>query len=555
VAPRFDYDAVILGGGMAGMTAALQLRRALPSLRVAIVEKRGHPVPEAAFKVGESVTEICSLYLRSLGLTDHLREEQLSKMGLRFFCTANGNEDITQRIEYGLRRQSPIVTYQLDRGRFENCLAGMVRLAGAELLEDTTVTDARLSEGGHVVTLRHGRQSQEHTARWVIDASGRAGILRRDMGLHAAVPLDSNAAWFRVADRIRVDDWSKDQHWRQRVPSGTRWLSTCHLVGEGYWVWLIPLSSGCTSVGIVADPRNVPFETLRRYGPLRNWLSRSEPQLARLLPSDVDELLDFRTKKHYAYGCQRLYSHDRWALTGEAGLFLDPLYSVGADFIAMGNTLLTRLVEVDLSGGHTELRRHVEAYNTVVQLVFANALATFQPGQLRVFGNPQTAVVKVLWDYVNYFMVGLNLYAHGCITDPDLLDKAGGVLGDSYALNVYMQNCLQEWSTAGVDITAAGFPSIADPLATELFTTPMLKLTNGEALARVQENVGRLRSIATDIVRRVSAASGVPAAPLPPPRDTSSQPHDELLDWTPSERRALEPAPSEPQSSIGWWIR
>ena len=35
-------------------------------------------------------------------------------------------------------------------------------------------------------------------------------------------------------------------------------LSTNHICGEGYWVWLIPLSSGPISIGIVADPRFHP---------------------------------------------------------------------------------------------------------------------------------------------------------------------------------------------------------------------------------------------------------------------------------------------------------
>ncbi|MGH9310707.1 MAG: NAD(P)-binding protein, partial [Vicinamibacterales bacterium] len=52
------YDAVIAGGGLAGLCLARQLRREAPGLRVLVAEKRRHPVPEAAFKVGESTVEI-----------------------------------------------------------------------------------------------------------------------------------------------------------------------------------------------------------------------------------------------------------------------------------------------------------------------------------------------------------------------------------------------------------------------------------------------------------------------------------------------------------------
>ena len=41
--------------------------------------------------------------------------------------------------------------------------------------------------------------------------------------------------------RIDVSQWSTDPVWRGRIQEGERWLSTNHLMGPGYWVWLIPL--------------------------------------------------------------------------------------------------------------------------------------------------------------------------------------------------------------------------------------------------------------------------------------------------------------------------
>jgi len=59
-----DCDVVVLGGGLAGLTASRQLKLMRPETSVVVVEKREHPVPEAAFKVGESVAEIGAHYLR-----------------------------------------------------------------------------------------------------------------------------------------------------------------------------------------------------------------------------------------------------------------------------------------------------------------------------------------------------------------------------------------------------------------------------------------------------------------------------------------------------------
>src|SRR2546421_9258303 len=126
-----QYDVVILGGGMAGLTLALQLKNTRPSTRILVIEKQKHPVPEAAHKVGESTVEIAAHYLRDiLELKEHLHTQQLPKFGLRFFFSTGSNQDITQRVELGHAVPPPlrVETYQLDRGRLENAL-------GCELLQ------------------------------------------------------------------------------------------------------------------------------------------------------------------------------------------------------------------------------------------------------------------------------------------------------------------------------------------------------------------------------------------------------------------------------------
>src|SRR5918992_2860605 len=93
--PRDQYDVAILGGGLAGLTLALQLKRARPQTSVFVAEKRKGPAPEAAFKVGESTLEIGAHYFgRVLGLEDHIEEHQLPKFGVRFWFPAGDNCDI-----------------------------------------------------------------------------------------------------------------------------------------------------------------------------------------------------------------------------------------------------------------------------------------------------------------------------------------------------------------------------------------------------------------------------------------------------------------------------
>jgi flavin-dependent dehydrogenase len=126
--PQERYDVAILGGGLAGLTLAIQLKQTRPQTSVVVLEKREGPAPLAAFKVGESTVPSGAHYFdQVVGMHEHLLSEQLRKCGLRYFPTANGNEDITKRVEMGPPIFPPHDNFQLDRGLFENKLAARAR--------------------------------------------------------------------------------------------------------------------------------------------------------------------------------------------------------------------------------------------------------------------------------------------------------------------------------------------------------------------------------------------------------------------------------------------
>ncbi len=443
------HDALIMGGGLAGLTLALQLKARCADLRIALVERRTHPVPEAAHKVGESSVEIGAHYLAEvLGLKDHLETRQLKKFGFRFFFS-EGRRDIDQVTEIGASRPLAATSYQIDRGIFENFLAEEAQRRGIAFIDGArvrtiTLADKAVANGVHRITgSRDDGAPFEWRARWLVDAAGRAGLLKKKLGLARPNAHDCNAVWFRISDRITLDDWTDNATWRASCNPPARWLSTNHLVGAGYWVWLIPLASGSHSVGIVADPRLHPLDRIDTFEKAMDWLEIYQPRLFDELDGKRRLLQDFAFFKRFSYGCGTVFSADRWALTGEAGLFLDPFYSPGSDFIGIGNTFITELVARDRAG--QSIGAHAQVFDQIYHSFYESTLALYTD-QYPIFGDAEVLPVKVLWDYTYYWGVLSQFFFQERLTDLAAFAALRDELAHCQQLNVAMQAFLREWS-------------------------------------------------------------------------------------------------------------
>ena len=506
--PR-THDVLILGGGLAGLTLALQLKRRLPDLDVAILERRAHPVPPAAHKVGESSVEIAAHYFgKVLGLESYLQQRQLKKFGFRFFFS-DGATRIENVTELGASTFLSTPSYQLDRGIFENDLGAMVREHGVHFVDAATVREFTLGDGkGNAVhrasyTTADGTHDVE--ARWLVDATGRAGLLKRRLGLAESNPHDVNAVWFRVGARIDVNEWSDDADWLARCDPPHRWLSTNHLVGDGYWVWLIPLASGSHSVGIVADATRHPLETMNTFDKAMAWLERHQPRLFEDLNGKRDTLQDFAFLRRFSYGCRQVFDGtQRWALTGEAGVFLDPFYSPGGDFIAISNTYVTELIALDRAG--TPVASYAEVYQRIY-FSFYQAMLPLYVGQYGLFADAEVLPVKVLWDYAYYWGVMCQLFFQQRLTDLGALARQQKPLAWAQQLNVEMQKLLRAWS----DVSARrNPPRLLDQASLPWFAELNRGLTDALEPAafeqRMRETFGQLDALAHEIVMRATAA-------------------------------------------------
>lgn len=520
-APLPHHDVVITGGGLAGLTLALQLKNQCAGIDVLVLERRTHPVPHAAHKVGESSVEIGAHYFDTvLGLKSHMQHAQLRKFGFRFFFS-EGRRDIDQVTEIGASRYLAVPSYQIDRGIFENFLGEEAARRGVRFVDQALVRRIALAPDGgqpHRLSWTRDGQEQQATCRWLVDACGRAGMLKRQLGLAQDNGHHAHAVWFRIGSRIVLDDWSDDAQWRARCDPQARWLSTNHLVGAGYWVWLIPLASGSHSVGIVADPRLHPLETMDSFDKAMDWLQRWQPRLHDELDGKRGQLQDFAFLRKFSYGCRQVFSGEqRWALTGEAGLFLDPFYSPGSDFIAMSNSYICDLIAHDRAGHSVHAR--AQLYDQIYHSFYESTLALYQD-QYPLFGDPEVLPVKVIWDYTYYWGVLSQIFFHDRLTDLALLGGVREELMHAQRLNIAMQRLLREWSAAEGDAhRSRNRPVMRDqarlPWFAQLNASLNDRLDGPAFQARLRECVGLLRTLAWQIRRHaVGEQPGLDAVSL-----------------------------------------
>ena len=352
------------------------------------------------FKVGESTVEIGSHYLiKRQGLSRYLYEHQLPKNGLRYFFDSPGHDAALPTMsEVGTTSLPFLPAFQVDRSRFDRDVLEMNAASGVELRMGAQVTGIEFAEGDapHHLRVAGGGDSgtEERVAcRWLIDATGRASLVARQRGLRVPEPEHRiQAVWGRF-EGVRDADGLGDEAFRERVRHTPRGLSTIHFCYADYWIWVIPLRQGVTSIGFVGNPppaaRGLNTEAgfrdfLVGHRALRELLADAKP-------------LDVAHFRNLAYGTKQFLSRERWGLTGEAASFADPLYSPGADFIALENDFLADLIARDLGGEAGEdWGKRAELYDAFLRFRHEAAMRLYR-GQYPGLGSYEWMRLK--WDF------------------------------------------------------------------------------------------------------------------------------------------------------------
>jgi flavin-dependent dehydrogenase len=313
--PGYDFDFAVAGGGPAGSSAAILLRQRGHS--VVLFERETFP----RFHIGESLLSTANDAFAALGVTKQIENASFpQKWGARLF-THDGQTG--RYVDFTcVREVTRPQTYQVCRQEFDRILLERARELDVDVREGCNVTGCEFTPEAAIldVASRADRATSRMRVRAVVDATGRGGLLARKFNLRTEEPRLANIAIYSHYTNVPRLEGPR--------PDDIRLIAR----NDAGWFWLIPISKELTSVGVV-----LPKAVYRRLanGSAEETLNRTigdTPIIAELMREARREW-PVRVEKDFSYSASA-YAGDRWILAGDAGSFLDPVFSTGVS-IAM----------------------------------------------------------------------------------------------------------------------------------------------------------------------------------------------------------------------------
>lgn len=358
-------DVVIIGAGPSGSSAAALLRQ--KGYAVTVIEKQYFP----RFSIGESLLPQCMVFLEEAGLLDtvraHVAEHAFQfKNGAAFLCGEKRSYyDFTEKFSEG-----PGTTWQVRRADFDHLLAQQAQQYGADIRFGHEVIAVDVEAEHPVLTVKdEAQQPYQIQARFLLDASGFGRILPKFLELESPSNFPVRRALFThiedgIGERADFD--------REKI------LITVHEKDRRAWYWLIPFADGRASFGVVAEQ-----DFFDRYHGDDATQNEPEALLKRILADDpalssVLQQAKFDTPVRSLVGYSANVKHlagRNYALLGNAGEFLDPVFSSGVTIALKSSSLAIPLLDRMLQGEAVDwmqeyempLRKGIQVFRAYVE--------------------------------------------------------------------------------------------------------------------------------------------------------------------------------------------
>lgn len=314
-------DVAIIGAGPGGSTCGGFLKKYGQNLDVSLFEREAFPRDH----VGESQLPLIGNILHELGAWDKVEAAGFPiKIGATyrwgrtdelwdFHFLANGvfrDEPRPGRFE----GQRTGTAFQVDRAEYDRILAGHAAELGCRVRYETAVREVRRNGDRVAGLVLHDGAVVE--AKYYVDASGHAGILRRAMGVGIEEPSNLR--------NVAIWDYWQNAEWAVEIGvGGTR----VQVLSVGYgWLWFIPLGPTRTSIGLVCPARYYKDRGLKPEDLYRQAIE-DEPRVRSLVQGATREG-KLATTKDWSFVAERM-TGENWFLVGEALGFADPILAAG----------------------------------------------------------------------------------------------------------------------------------------------------------------------------------------------------------------------------------
>lgn len=366
---------IVIGAGPAGSIAAALLQN--KGHQVTIIEKDRFP----RFSIGESLLPQCMEFIEQAGMMDAVRKSGFQLKSGAVFIHNDKFSDFRFSDKFTKGFDS---TFQVQRDTFDLLLANEAQRMGVEIRWKEELIAADFSKQKPILTIQQeNSDSYQLETEFVLDASGFGRVLPKLLHLEKASDFPNRQSLFtHIEDAIDCAEYDRN---KIRI--------IVHPEHSDVWYWLIPFSNGRSSVGVVAEPEF--FQSLGEdHQKIFKQLINQEPSLASLLNNAV---FDSKVNNINGYSADvtTLYG-EGYALLGNAGEFLDPVFSSGVTIAMKSASLAADVLDRQLNEQTVNWQKEfVEPLQIGVETFKTFVTAWYQGGlQDVVFYGQQQANIK-----------------------------------------------------------------------------------------------------------------------------------------------------------------